>query len=117
MCIFSRPDPAPWLGFTPGIDVVAGVYADAGASGGIAGDYPGPITLNLGLGKYMGIQLNLSNAAASTQLPWYDPSRYVNTISGGIGVGLPVSPAIPFSVSIDPVYIYQNATKSTSNQQ
>lgn len=87
-------------------DVELGVVADVGASIGFSGDdkVTGPATINVGLRKHLGVQLTRSNTPAWNQLPWYDPSRYVNAVSTGIGAAVPYVPAIPGPVSINPLY-------------
>lgn len=94
-------------------DVEVGVVGDVGASIGISGDdnFAGPATINIGLGKYLGIQITPSNTAAWNQLSWYDPSRYINAISAGIGAGVLYVPAIPATISINPTYTPPGAGK------
>jgi filamentous hemagglutinin len=73
---------------------------------GVAGDdkFARPATINVGFGRYLGVQITPSNTAAWNQLPWYDPTRYINAISAGVGAGVPYVPAVPGTISINPMY-------------
>jgi filamentous hemagglutinin len=83
-------------------DIGVGGLFDIGANIGFFGDpkYTGPTTINIGLGKYAGVQLYPTNSLALGDKPWYFPSRYLNGVSAGIGAGI----ALPVSVTADPTY-------------
>lgn len=82
-------------GITP--EAVVGSMADIGVSAGIsdfsntggkcAGD-----TINLGLGRYAGVQITLRK-----DFTWSDPTTWVDGVTVGLGLGasLPVSYTIP----------------------
>ncbi|CUI31413.1 two-partner secretion domain-containing protein [Achromobacter dolens] len=84
-------------------DVVVGGIVDIGVNVGLFGDsrYSSPAVINFGLGKYLGVQVTPSNQAAWGEKPWYFPTRYINGISGGLGVGY----TSPVNVTIDPTYV------------
>lgn len=83
-------------------DVAVGEIGDAGVAIGLSGDsrYSGPSVVNIGMGKYLGIQVTPSNVTAWDEKSWYDPARYVNGVSVGFGVGY----SAPINVTTDPTY-------------
>ncbi len=84
-------------------DVALGTIADFGGSFSISGDprYSSPATINIGLGKYLGVQFVPSNATASYEKDWYDPSRYLNGFGAGVGAAV----AAPVTATVDPTYV------------
>ena len=90
------------LSVTPELSVAT--IFDAGFSFGFSGDsrYSGVGSINVGQGKYLGIQVTPSNTRAWASKSWYDASRYINGISFGLGVGLsaPISGTIDISGSV-----------------
>ncbi|MFJ2995793.1 hypothetical protein ACIPHM_24560, partial [Pandoraea sp. NPDC087047] len=87
-------------------DVALGTIYDIGANIGISGDskYSGPSVVNVGFGKYLGIQITPSNSVAWGEKSWISPGRYFNGVSFGIGLGV----SSPVNVTVDPTYQYQN---------
>ncbi len=87
-------------------DVALGSIADAGVNIGLYGDsrYSSPVTINFGLGKYLGVQITPSNATSWLDRQWYYPNRYINGISLGLGIGI----STPINASTDPSYQYQD---------
>jgi filamentous hemagglutinin len=81
--------------------------ADIGFSLGWSGEtkYSGPATVNYGIGRYLGIQFTPSNISAYDVKSWYDPTRYVNGIAGGLGLAIPLAPV---TISADPTYQYSH---------
>jgi filamentous hemagglutinin len=83
-------------------DIAIGSLGDVGANIGLYGDprYSGSSVINFGLGKYLGAQITPSNVTAWIEKTWYDPTRYINGLSLGIGAGI----STPINVTIDPTY-------------
>jgi len=83
-------------------DVAVGEIGDAGVAIGLTGDsrYSGPSVVNIGMGKYLGIQVTPSNVTGWDEKSWYDPARYVNGVSVGLGVGY----SAQINVTTDPTY-------------
>ena len=81
-------------------DVLVGGVADFGVNVGIFGDskYANSGVVNIGLGKYLGVQITPANDVAWVEKPWYSISRYINGLSGGIGLGV----TSPVNMTIDP---------------
>ena len=88
-------------------DIAAGEIGDIGVAVGLSGDsrYSGPSVINIGMGKYLGMQLTPSNVTAWEEKSWYDLARYVNGVSVGFGAGY----SAPINVTTDPTY--QSPTK------
>ena len=83
-------------------DVAIGTIADVGFSVSLLGDnqYSSPATINIGLGRYLGVQFIPTNSSAYDIRSWYNPLRYIN----GIGAGLGVAISSPVTISADPTY-------------
>jgi filamentous hemagglutinin len=82
------------------IDWAAPVIADIGVAAGISdlsgtgGACAAPFSINFGLGTRGGVQI-VPRKNIDKCKPWWDPSRYIDSFSLGIGIGL----ASPINVS------------------
>lgn len=81
-----------------GPEVVVGSYWDVGFSVGMkdfsdTGGLQSGNTLNIGFGKYLGLQFNFRK-----DKKWYDPSTWLDGVSAGLGLALslPMTYTIPY---------------------
>ena len=88
-------------GVTP--EATAGVWGDIGVSAGVGdlsgtGNQAGPV-IGLGLGRYGGVQITIRNEIDPSR-GWYDPLRYIDGASVGLGlaIGLPVTVTVPIEI-------------------
>ncbi|MDF0606898.1 hemagglutinin repeat-containing protein [Neisseriaceae bacterium TC5R-5] len=90
-------------------DMVFGSIADIGASIAVNGDpkYSTPTSINYGAGKYLGLQVTISNQKAWDEKSWLDISRYINSFGLGLGFGL----SLPGTISTDPTPIWKGESK------
>jgi len=84
-------------------DVAIGIIADAGVSFGVTdlSDTGGAKTagyqVNFGIGTKLGIQITPTECPDESK-SWWDPRRYIDGVSIGLGVGVPI-PYLPGSIS------------------
>ena len=86
-------------GVTP--EATAGVWADIGFSAGVGdlsgtGNQAGPV-IAFGSGRYGGFQITLRKEFDPNR-SWYDPLKYIDAVSVGLGVGLGLPVSITFPV-------------------
>ena len=88
---------ASWVANDPIAEAVVGSMADIGVNAGIAdlsgtGGKCAGGTINIGVGRYSGIQITLRK-----DLQWYRPSTWIDAVTVGLGLGvsLPVSYTVP----------------------
>ncbi len=84
-------------------EVTIGSYGDFGGSVGVAdlsgtGGKQAGTTVNIGWGKYLGIQVTLPKNIDPNK-SWYDLSKYVDGISAGIGGAIPGAP-LPATLTV-----------------
>lgn len=103
---YSQNPQAPLESNPTTVDVALGVIADIGVSAGFSdlsdtgGKCAQDHSINLGFGKYGGIQITLRKIQDTTK--WIiNPTRYIDAISFGLGLGVasPVSLSGPASLS------------------
>jgi len=88
---------APLRGDGITLDWAAGVIADVGVNVGFAdlsgtgGSCAAPFSINLGLGTKGGVQI-VPRSSIDPNLPWWNPAKYIDAISIGLGVAVPLSP-------------------------